>query len=72
MEIDIGHQDFASSYIDYVNVPPLIGMVISCGKATLAELNTVLGLEDLHDLVEIIRVDAHNAHIAQKASGADD
>lgn len=49
-----------------MNVPPTIGMVVSCGKATLAELSTTLGLEDLRDLLEIIAVDAHNARIIAK------
>ena len=35
-------------------------MVVSRGLATLAELQSVYGLEDLYDLVEIVVVDAHN------------
>jgi hypothetical protein len=34
--------------------------------ATLAELSTVLGLEDLHDLLEVWSVDDHNRRIADK------
>lgn len=40
--------------------------MISAGKATLAELSTVLSLEDLVDLVEIIMVDAHNERVREK------
>lgn len=34
--------------------------MISSGKATLVELDTVLGMDDLYDLLEVIMVDAHN------------
>jgi hypothetical protein len=40
--------------------------VISSGKATLVELDTVLGMDDLYDLLEIIMVDAHNRAIINK------
>lgn len=46
--------------MSYVNVPPTIGCVVSAGKATLAELDSVYGTEDLYDLLEIIMVDAYN------------
>lgn len=39
---------------------PLIGTIISSGKATLHELQTVYGIEDAHNLLEIITVDRHN------------
>lgn len=42
-------------------------MVISCGKATMAELSSVLSVEDLHDIVEIIRVDSYNAAVIRKS-----
>lgn len=41
-------------------------MVVSAGKASYAELDSVLGLEDLHDILEIISVDAHNRRVLQK------
>lgn len=53
-------------YADYVNIPRTIGTVISSGKATLVELDTVLGSEDVYDLLEIITVDAYNSQIANK------
>lgn len=53
-------------YAEYVNVPPTIGMVVSSGKATLADLGTVLSIEDLHDLMEIITVDNHNMEVMRK------
>ena len=41
-----------------------IGTVVSSKLATLAELDTVLGAEDLYDLLEILTVDAQNRKIA--------
>lgn len=63
--IDIHKLDIASgprvtTLIDYPNVPRLVGILISNGKATLHELDTVYGWEDAYDLLEIIIVDAHN------------
>jgi len=39
----------------------LIGILISNRIATLHELETVYGVEDAHNLLEIILVDAHNS-----------
>lgn len=41
-------------------------MIVSLNKASLAELNTILGTEDVYDLFEIILVDNHNARISTK------
>lgn len=46
--------------VAYVNVPETIAIVVSNRLATLHELNTVYGVQDLHDLLEIIVVDAVN------------
>jgi hypothetical protein len=35
--------------------------------ATLHELDTVYGVEDLYDMLEVLEVDAHNKRIAQAA-----
>lgn len=45
-----------------------IGAVVSSNKATLRELQTVYGLEDVYDMLEVISVDAHNRHLAAKAA----
>ncbi|OMQ49987.1 transcription elongation factor GreA [Burkholderia pseudomallei] len=50
--------------IAYPNVPRTIGAVVSRRLATLHELQTVYGQDDLHDLLEIILVDSHNERIA--------
>jgi len=46
--------------VDYVNLPPLCGSIVSSGLATLHELQTVYGVKDAFDLAEVIRVDSHN------------
>jgi hypothetical protein len=52
--------------IDYVNLPPLIGMIVSDGKATLHELQSVYGVRDAYNLAEVISVDAHNRRESNK------
>ena len=44
----------------YVNVPPMIGSVVNSRLATLHELETVYGLEDLYNLYEIILIKTAN------------
>lgn len=46
-----------------MNVPITISTVVTGGYATLHELDTVYGLEDVYDLLEIISVNAHNRHV---------
>jgi hypothetical protein len=41
-------------------MPRAIAIVVSSGKATLKELQTFYGLEDLYNLLEVITVDADN------------
>ena len=63
--MDLGNEDFGD-LIDYPNVPPMIGMAISGRPELLVALNTVLSVEDLHDILEVIAVDAHNRRILRK------
>lgn len=49
---------------DYVNVPYTIAAVVSSRLATLHELDTVYGLEDLWTLLEVNSVDLHNRSLA--------
>ena len=49
-------------------MPSTIGMVVSSRLATLHELGTVYGQEDLWDLLEIAMVDNHNAGVMNKAN----
>ena len=53
-------------YADYQNVPRPLATVLSSKMATLADLGTILGTEDLYDLLEVINVDAHNRALAAK------
>lgn len=41
-------------------MPQSIGVVVSSGRATLIELQTVYGIRDLYDLLEVIAVDLYN------------
>jgi hypothetical protein len=40
--------------------------VIASGKATLHELQTVYGLQDLYTMLEVIVIDAYNVKLASK------
>lgn len=53
----------------YANVPPIFGTLVSKGKATLHELDTVYGTQDAYDMLEIIAVDEHNQRMARKHRG---
>lgn len=46
--------------MNYANVPRVIGALVSSGKASLHELQTVYGVKDAYDLLEVITVDVHN------------
>jgi hypothetical protein len=41
-------------------VPRVIGTVVSADKATLIELQSIYGVKDAYDLLEVILVDATN------------
>jgi hypothetical protein len=56
----------AGRIVDYVNLPPIIGMIVSDGKATLHELQSVYGVRDAFNLAEVIGVDAHNRRETNK------
>lgn len=40
----------------------MLGMIISKRLATLKELNTFYGIEDVLNMMEIITIDAYNEH----------
>jgi len=48
-------------------VPRTIATVVSSRHATLHELDTVYGLEDLWLMLEIITVDSHNTAVSRSA-----
>jgi hypothetical protein len=47
-------------------VPGPIGAVVSRGFATLHELDSFYGTEDLYDMLEIIAVDAFNQRLVNQ------
>ena len=49
--------------MSYPNLSPQIGAVISHELASLYELQTIYGAEDLFDLYEVILVKLHNENI---------
>lgn len=53
--------------LEYANVPSTIGILLSHKVATLNEMQTVYGLEDVYDMLEIVIVDSHNQVTMTKA-----
>lgn len=47
----------------------MIGIVVSRRLATLHELDTVYGAEDVYDLLEIATVDAYNNNVMNEQRG---
>lgn len=43
-----------------------MGTVLSSGKATLHELQTIYGVKDLHGMLEVIVIDANNTRAMQE------
>ena len=41
--------------------------MISSGKAELHQLQTVYGVRDLYNMLEVITIDGHNARMAEEA-----
>lgn len=56
--------------VEYLNMPRTVATCVSSRLATLHELDTVYGLEDMWGLLEVNTVDTHNANVAQKAQEA--
>lgn len=49
--------------MQYANVPRTVAVALSARLATLHELDSVYGIEDLYDLLEVHAVDAHNRNV---------
>lgn len=56
-------------FVEYTNVPRMAAMLISSRLATLHELQTIYGLEDLMMMLEVICVDNHNQGAAKDGNG---
>lgn len=52
--------------IEYVNIPRVIGALVSANRATLHELQTVYGVKDAYDMLEIVAVDNYNHRIINR------
>ena len=52
--------------MSYPNVSQAIGMVVTSRLATAYELQTVFGVEDLQNFLEMLQVNAHNQQIANE------
>jgi hypothetical protein len=61
----------ADDLIDYPNVSPRIGLLISHDKSLIGPLSTVLSIEDMYNLIEVISVDAHNDRILRERRDRD-
>jgi hypothetical protein len=46
---------------DFINVTGLIGVLVATKMATLHELDSVYGVEDAYDLLEILQVERINS-----------
>jgi hypothetical protein len=49
-----------------VNVSPVLATLISKRMATLHELDTVYGTQDVYDMLEVVTVDDYNSAIANR------
>lgn len=58
--------------MDYPNVDPVIGAIVSEKQATLQELKTVYSLEDMYDMWEVIAVNRYNEAMAVEAAKKND
>lgn len=66
----LGGYEYAGSLIEYPNVPATIGMVLSRNPVLIGPLSESLGVEDLHDLIEVMLVDMHNARVVARIDAA--
>lgn len=53
-------------FAEYLNVSPIIGTLLSKRIATLHELDTVYGVRDVYDMLEIVSTDDYNQAIAKQ------
>ena len=70
LEIDSGETD-VGGLAEYKNLPASVGTVISARLATLVECQTVLSIEDVYNLIEVLAVDANNRRVMAERSQKD-
>lgn len=70
LELGIGGPALSFEPVPYANIPGIIGTAVGRRLTTLHEAQTIYGLEDIYDLIEIAIVDAHNEQQAEEAAKA--
>ena len=68
-QVDFGIRNSGTTnnrLVEYQATPQTIATVVSSRLATLHELDTVYGVEDLWILLEVNAVDRHNAYIVSQ------
>lgn len=60
------HGGKVKAWAEYVNLSNVIGTLISKRLATLHELDTVYGVRDAYDLLEVSAVDGYNEALANQ------
>ena len=66
VEMDAGVDADLPGDADYENVSPRIGFLLSHDPSLAGPLATVLGLEDMYDLIEVVLIDRHNDRLRAK------
>lgn len=67
-EINGKFRGFAQKLVYPENIPFNIYVLVSKKIATLYELQTVYGVEDLHDLLEVLAVETYNESLKDDAN----
>jgi hypothetical protein len=55
-----------AGFAEYLNLPAVIGTILSKRMATLHELDTVYGVRDVYDMLEVITIDDYNRNLANR------
>lgn len=54
------------TFAEYRNVPAVIGTLLSKRLATLHELDTIYGVRDVYDMLEVATVDDYNTALVNR------
>jgi hypothetical protein len=52
--------------VEYPNVSPRIGFLLSHDKSLAEPLGSTLSIQDMYDLIEVVLIDAHNDRIRDR------
>ena len=53
-------------FAEYLNLSAVVGTLLSKRMATLHELDTVYGVQDVYDMLEVITIDNYNQVLANR------